>query len=126
MASDPAFSDMIRKWTAADTQIRNLNNQLRDLRSARETLTTSVCEYMKTKGLDKRKIEISDSTLSYCEKTETSSLSYSYLEKRLGDIIPDKDQVEYIITYLKEKRETKKVPDLRRVYRNDTKESSAE
>jgi hypothetical protein len=124
MASDPAFSDMIRKWTAADTQIRNLNNQLRDLRSARETLTTSVCEYMKTKGLDKRKIEISDSTLSYCEKTETSSLSYSYLEKRLGDIIPDKDQVEYIITYLKEKRETKKVPDLRRVYRNDTKVST--
>ena len=121
MASDPAFSDMIRKWTAADTQIRNLNNQLRDLRSARDTLTTNVCDYMKTKGLDKRKIEISDSTLSYCEKTETSSLSYSYLEKRLGDIIPDKDQVEYIITYLKEKRETKKVPDLRRVYRNDAK-----
>jgi hypothetical protein len=124
MASDPAFSDMIRKWTAADTQIRNLNNQLRDLRSARDTLTTNVCDYMKTKGLDKRKIEISDSTLSYCEKTETSSLSYSYLEKRLGDIIPDKDQVEYIITYLKEKRETKKVPDLRRVYRNDTKGST--
>ncbi len=117
--ADPAFSDMIRKWTAADTQIRNLNNQLRDLRASRDSITTEVCNYMKTKGLDKRKIEISDSTLSYYEKTETSSLSYSYLEKRLGEIIPDKDQVEQIITYLKDKRETKKVPDLRRVYRND-------
>ena len=117
--ADPAFSDMIRKWTATDTQIRNLNNQLRDLRSSRDSITTEVCDYMKTKGLDKRKIEISDSTLSYYEKTETSSLSYSYLEKRLGEIIPDKDQVEKIITYLKDKRETKKVPDLRRVYRND-------
>jgi hypothetical protein len=117
--ADPAFSDMIRKWTAADTQIHNLNNQLRDLRSSRDSITTEVCNYMKTKGLDKRKIEISDSTLSYYEKTETSSLSYSYLEKRLGEIIPDKDQVEQIITYLKDKRETKKVPDLRRVYRKD-------
>jgi hypothetical protein len=117
--ADPAFSDMIRKWTAADTQIHNLNNQLRDLRASRDSITTEVCNYMKTKGLDKRKIEISDSTLSYYEKTETSSLSYSYLEKRLGEIIPDKDQVEQIITYLKDKRETKKVPDLRRVYRKD-------
>ena len=117
--ADPAFSDMIRKWTAADTQIRNLNNQLRDLRSSRDSITANVCDYMKTKGLDKRKIEISDSTLSYYEKTETSSLSYTYLEKLLGEIIPDKDLVEQIITYLKDKRETKKVPDLRRVYRND-------
>lgn len=123
--TDPTFSDMIRKWTAADTQIRNLNNQLRDLRSTRDSLTTGVCDYMKTKGLDKRKIEISDSTLSYYEKTETSSLSYSYLEKRLAEIIPDKDQVEQIITYLKDKRETKKVPDLRRVYRNDAGSSEA-
>lgn len=123
--ADPAFSDMIRKWTAADTQIRNLNNQLRDLRLSRDQLTTGVCDYMKTKGLDKRKIEISDSTLSYYEKTETSSLSYTYLEKRLGEIIPDKDQVEQIITYLKDKRETKKVPDLRRVYRNDAGSSEA-
>ena len=123
--ADPAFSDMIRKWTAADTQIRNLNNQLRDLRSSRDAITTEVCDYMKTKGLDKRKIEISDSTLSYYEKTETSSLSYSYLEKRLVEIIPDKDQVEQIITYLKDKRETKKVPDLRRVYRNDAGSSEA-
>ena len=56
--ADPAFSDMIRKWTAADTQIRNLNNQLRDLRSSRDSITTEVCDYMKTKGLDKRKIEV--------------------------------------------------------------------
>jgi hypothetical protein len=123
--ADPAFSDMIRKWTAADTQIHNLNNQLRDLRASRDSITTEVCNYMKTKGLDKRKIEISDSTLSYYEKTETSSLSYSYLEKRLGEIIPDKDQVEQIITYLKDKRETKKVPDLRRVYRKDAGSSEA-
>ena len=44
--ADPAFSDMIRKWTAADTQIRNLNNQLRDLRLSRDQLTTGVCDYI--------------------------------------------------------------------------------
>ena len=116
---DPAFSDMIRKWTVADTQIRSLNNQLRDLRLSRDTLTTNVCDYMKSNGLDKRKIETSDSVLTYYEKTESSSLSYTYLEKKLAEIIPEKEQVEYIIKYLKDNRETKKVADLRRVYRND-------
>jgi hypothetical protein len=114
------FADTIRKWTAIDTQIHQANQQLRDLRTARDTLTTNVCEYMKTNGLDKRKIEISDSTISYYEKSETTSLSYGYLESCLAKIIPDKDQVEYIIKYLKDNRTTKKVPDLRRVYRNDT------
>ena len=74
---------------------------------------------MKSHGLNNRKIEISDSVLSYYEKTETSSLSYTYLEKKLAEIIPEKEQVEYIIKYLKDNRETKKIPDLRRVYRND-------
>jgi hypothetical protein len=116
---DFIFSDMIRKWTVADTQIRSLNSQLRDLRSSRDALTTNVCDYMKSHGLNNRKIEISDSVLSYYEKTETSSLSYTYLEKKLAEIIPEKEQVEYIIKYLKDNRETKKIPDLRRVYRND-------
>ena len=116
---DFIFSDMIRKWTVADTQIRSLNSQLRDLRSSRDALTTNVCDYMKSHGLNNRKIEISDSVLSYYEKTETSSLSYTYLEKKLAEIIPEKEQVEYIIKYLKDNRETKKVADLRRVYRND-------
>ena len=116
---DFIFSDMIRKWTVADTQIRSLNSQLRDLRSSRDALTTNVCDYMKSHGLNNRKIEISDSVLSYYEKTETSSLSYTYLEKKLVEIIPEKEQVEYIIKYLKDNRETKKIPDLRRVYRND-------
>ena len=116
---DFIFSDMIRKWTVADTQIRSLNSQLRDLRSSRDALTTNVCDYMKSHGLNNRKIEISDSVLSYYEKTETSSLSYTYLEKKLAEIIPEKEQVEYIIKYLKDNRETKNIPDLRRVYRND-------
>jgi hypothetical protein len=120
---DFIFSDMIRKWTVADTQIRSLNSQLRDLRSSRDALTTNVCDYMKSHGLNNRKIEISDSVLSYYEKTETSSLSYTYLEKKLAEIIPEKEQVEYIIKYLKDNRETKKIPDLRRVYRNDAEPS---
>lgn len=115
------FPSLVRKWTSTDNQIRQLNNQLRDLRSTRDTLTDNVCTYMKTAGIDKRKIEISDSTISYYEKTETSSLSFGYLEKKLAEIIPEKDQVEYIIKYLKDGRETKRVPDLRRVYRNDAK-----
>ena len=118
-SQNASLSDLVRKWTSTDNQIRQLNNQLRDLRSTRDTLTNNVCTYMKTAGIDKRKIEISDSTISYYEKTETASLSFGYLEKKLAEIIPEKDQVEYIIKYLKDGRESKRVPDLRRVYRND-------
>ncbi len=123
-SQNASLSDLVLKWTSTDNQIRQLNNQLRDLRSTRDTLTNNVCTYMKTAGIDKRKIEISDSTISYYEKTETASLSFGYLEKKLAEIIPEKDQVEYIIKYLKDGRESKRVPDLRRVYRNDAKSAN--
>jgi hypothetical protein len=79
---------------------------------------------MKSKGIDKKKIEIGDSVISIYEKNDYSSLTYGFLEKCLGEIIPEKDNVEYIIQYVKGKREVKKSNDLRRVFKNTGKNTS--
>ena len=50
---------------------------------------------------------------------------YSFLEKYLADIIPDEKNVEYIIEYLKSKRETKKTPDLKRIFKKGMKRGTA-
>jgi hypothetical protein len=50
------------------------------------------------------------------EKREYTSLSYGFLEKCLHNIIPDKKQVEFIMGYIKEQREVKTSPEIKRTY----------
>jgi hypothetical protein len=47
-------------------------------------------------------------------------MSFGYIEKCLMDMIPEGDQVKYVIQYLKDNRDIKYVPELkRRKYSSD-------
>ena len=65
-----SFEDNVRQWTILDTKIRLANTQLREMRTARDNLSKSVCDHMKQTGIDKRKIEIADSKIEVSEKKE--------------------------------------------------------
>jgi len=108
------FEQCMRKWAILDNKIRASNKELKTMRSQKGDISSTVCEFMKTKGLENKKIETGDSVISFYEKNEFSSLTFGYIEKCLGEIIQDKDKVEHIIKYLKDKREIKKSNDLRR------------
>jgi hypothetical protein len=64
--------------------------------------------------MQKNKIYISNGTLSFYEKKDYSPLTYSYVEKCLGELIADKKQVDFIIQYMKDHRDIHTVPDIRR------------
>ncbi len=119
------FQQNMRKWALLDNKIRESNAEIKTMRTEREKLSTTICDYMKTNGLQNKKINTGDSIITFCEKNETQSLTFTYLEKCLAEIIPEKDRVQQIIRYIKDKRETKKTTDLRRVFHtsgNETEE----
>jgi hypothetical protein len=118
------FEQNMKKWAMLDNKIRELSEQLKEMRGQKEETGSVLCQFMKSKGIDKKKIEIGDSVISIYEKNDYSSLTYGFLEKCLGEIIPEKDNVEYIIQYVKGKREVKKSNDLRRVFKNTGKNTS--
>jgi Lhr-like helicase len=116
------FEQDLRKWAILDNKIRASNAEIKGLRNERDQLSTTICNTMKTNGWQ-NKINTGDSIITYCEKNETSSLTFTYLEKCLAEIIPEKEKVQYIIKYLKEKREVKRTTELRRVF-NKNKDTS--
>jgi hypothetical protein len=116
---NPEFEQNMRKWTALDNKIRSTNAELKTLRTQREQTSLAVCNFIKSNHWENKKISMSDSTISFYEKHETTSLTFTYLEKCLGEIIPEKERVQSIIKYLKEKREVKTTNDLRRTFHND-------
>ncbi len=115
----------LKNWIRLDTQIRLANQQLRTLRKEHDQITFTVCKFIQDNKMENRKIETTDSKIEFYEKKSHASLSYGFLEKYLADIIPDEKNVEYIIEYLKSKRETKKTPDLKRIFKKGMKRGTA-
>jgi hypothetical protein len=109
------FAENIQKWVIVDTQIKYINEKTKQLRENRTSLIEEIHKYVKEKKMDNQKIEISDGHIVLFDKKDYPPLSYSYIHKCLCEIIPEKSQVEYIIEYLKSKREIKTSPDIRKI-----------
>jgi len=112
------FIENVKNWVIVDSQLKIINEKTKKVRESKHQLTESICEYMKESNLLDNKIGITDGELRIYEKKEYSPLSYTYIEKCLAEIIHDKKQLDYIIQYLKQKREITTSLDIKRTYKN--------
>jgi hypothetical protein len=104
----------VQRWVLADTQLKQLNDKVKQVREVKATANTNIMTYMKQTNYNGN-IKISDGELRIYEKKEYSLLTYSYIEKCLAKIIPDDSHVDYIIQYLKENREVTINQDIKRI-----------
>jgi Family of unknown function (DUF5760) len=63
-------------------------------------------------------VQISDGKLKFAQTRVTAPLTLKYVEKSLGEIIKNETQVKQIMDYLKQKRESKIVPEIKRFSNN--------
>jgi hypothetical protein len=110
------FVENIQKWVFIDTYIKKTNEKLREMREMKTLLVSSVCDYIQSNGLEDTKLEITDGEIRMTKKTEYTPLSYTYIEDCLSDIIDDEEQVEYIMNYLRENRNSHVSYDLKRIH----------
>lgn len=108
----------MKQWITIDNQIRSENQTLKSLRIERSKLTQTACSIIKTNSWETKKIEAPDSKIMFVNKKEYPPLTFSFLEKHLAEIIPEPENVNMIITHLKNKREPKVTPDLKRLLNN--------
>jgi hypothetical protein len=108
------FISDVQKWVSIDSQLKQTNEKLRQLRESKNQLTTKICNYIDTQNMRDTKLEISDGNLKVYDRKEYAPLTFGYIEASLDKIIPNKEHVEYIIKYLKENREITTTPDIRR------------
>jgi hypothetical protein len=107
------LTDKVRRWTILDTMLKRIQEKTKEMRVEKQELTETICQIMTENNLHRKKIAI-----RMYEKNDYTPLSYGYLEECLGEIIEDKNQVEYVLQYLKDHRETKTSFDLRRTYKS--------
>lgn len=110
------FTNMIKEWVTIDNELRELSLKTKSLREKKNNLNNNVINYIETNNLDNAIIKISDGTLKFNYTNVSQPLTFKYINECLNDIINDKNQVEIIINYIKNKRNVKSIMDIKRNY----------
>jgi hypothetical protein len=110
------FTNMIKEWVTIDNELRELSFKSKSLREKRNNVNNNVIKYIETNNLDNAIIKISDGTLKFNYTNISQPLTFKYINECLNDIINDKNQVEAIINYIKNKRNVKSIMDIKRNY----------
>lgn len=110
------FENQIQQWVSIDNQIKIYNEKMKELRSKRNDLTLNITKYAETHKLSMPKIDDGRLKMGYVKVIEP--LTFTYLQKSLGEIIKNDSQVKEIISYLKQNRSTRVIPEIKRFSSN--------
>lgn len=112
------FEQNIQQWVLIDNQIRLLNDKIHELREKKNRLGENITTHVEQNNLRNATVQISDGKLRFVNTKVSSPLTFKYVEKSLGEVIKNQTQVKQIVEYLKEKRDVKVVPEIKRISNN--------
>lgn len=84
------------------------------MREQRNALETHLVDYARGNGLDGAPITLNREKIKFAESRVTEPLTFKYLERSLGEIIRDESKVKLIVEHVKQKREVRVVPEIKR------------
>uniref|UniRef100_A0A6C0B2W7 Uncharacterized protein n=1 Tax=viral metagenome TaxID=1070528 RepID=A0A6C0B2W7_9ZZZZ len=107
------FTENIKKWSLVEEKLKSINEHTKKLRTIKNELNKDITQYMNENNLTNKKINLPAGEVRLIEKKEYGTLSFSYIELCLENIIADKEQIQFIINYLREQRDVSTVQELR-------------
>lgn len=113
-----SFEQQVQQWVVIDNQMKLLNDRMKELREKKTTLSENINEHIESSNLSNSSVKLSDGQLKFIKVKDTQQLTFKYLETCLHEIIKNDEQVNKIVEYVKNKREVKYVPEIKRLYTN--------
>ena len=113
-----SFEQDIQNWVLIDNQMKLLTEKMKELRDKKNAISQKINTHVETDQLENTSIKISDGRLKFIKVKDTQQLTFKYLETCLSEIIKNEEQVKKIVEYIKNKREVKYVPEIKRLYNN--------
>ena len=106
----------IQNWVELDNELKKLNEKTKDIRTRKNDIEDKIMTYVEDNNMSNSVVNITDGKIKFCETKQTSPLTLGFLEKCLSEVIANQGQVKQIVDYIKSKRETKMVPEIKRYY----------
>jgi hypothetical protein len=112
------FEQQIQQWVNLDNQMKIISERLKELREKKNNIEDKIHSHIELSELSNATVKINDGQLKFVKMKDTQQLTFKYLETCLSEIIKNEEQVKKIVEYIKNKREVKYVPEIKRVYNN--------
>ena len=106
----------IQNWVELDNELKKLNERSKDIRTRKNDVEDKIMTYVEDNDMNNSVVNITDGKIKFCETKQTSPLTLGFLEKCLSEVIANQGQVKQIVDYIKSKRETKMIPEIKRYY----------
>jgi nitrogen regulatory protein PII len=106
----------IQNWVELDNELKKINEKAKDIRTRKNDIEDKLMTYVEDNSMNNSVVNITDGKIKFCETKQTSPLTLGFLEKCLSEVIANQSQVKQIVDYIKSKRETKMVPEIKRYY----------
>jgi seryl-tRNA synthetase len=113
-----SFESQIQQWVSLDNQLKTLNEKTRELREKRNNLEDEITKYASSNNLSTTTVKISDGKLRFANTRVPEPLTFKYLERVLSEVIKNENQVKQIMEHIRQKREIKVVPEIKRFSNN--------
>jgi len=110
------LSSNVQRWVALDNELRSVQENAKQIRDRRNQIGGSILEYVDANGLGNATVKISDGKLRFIESRQPQSLTLRYVEDCLGKCIANHEDVAKIMRVIKESREIRTTPDIKRTY----------
>ena len=111
-----SFEEKIKNWVSLDNQIKQLNEKIKIIRDERNNTEQKILNYAETNNLSNSIIRIADGKLKFTNTKQTNPITFKYIEDCLTKCIKNEEQIKYIMNYIKESRQYKNIPDIKRFY----------
>jgi len=115
-SSSSLFDKQIQKWVEVDNKIKKINAELKVSREMKNDLEASIMTTVNNKKMLNTSLSLPDGRLRFVETKTTNPISLTFVEQCLSELIPNKSQVQHILKYMKDKREIKINPEIKRYY----------
>jgi len=113
-----SFEGQIQQWVSLDNQLKQINEKTKELREKRNVLEQNITTYANNNNLSNAIVQISDGKIKFTNTKVAEPLTFKYLEKTLGEVIKNDSQVKTIMEHIKQKRNVKVVPEIKRFSNN--------
>jgi hypothetical protein len=110
------FEENIKHWINIDNQLHELTEKTKQLRQEKNTTEERIFQYVETNKLANSTVKISDGKLKFMSTKQTQPLTFKYIEDCLVKCIKNGEQVKLIMNYIKDTRNFKYTPDIKRFY----------
>jgi len=115
-SSSSLFDKQIQKWVEVDNKIKKINAELKVSREMKTELEASIMTTVNNKKMLNTSLSLLDGRVRFVETKTTNPISLTFVEQCLSELIPNKSQVQHILKYMKDKREIKINPEIKRYY----------